>query len=175
MSLAAALGALSAAERGARARTGRANVAAAAAPPRVGRALELEALLASAGRRTGDGEKSAFGSGAVVEVDLAGLMLDGDDDGDATDALAAFGREDVTEADAAAALAPFARAEGGKPSKTKRGATKGGVKKAHTGEHAGSRSRGSRAMPPAVLSAALDACVRNGSGDRCASSSTPGS
>ena len=123
--------------------------------------LELEALLASAGRRTGDGEKSAFGSGAVVEVDLAGLMLDGDDDGDATDALAAFGREDVTEADAAVALAPFARAEGGKPSKSKRGATKGGATKAHSGEHAGSRSRGSRAMPPAVLSAALDACVRN--------------
>ena len=163
VSLAAALGALSAAERGAPARAlGRANAAAAAAPPRVGVAtLELEALLASAGRRTGDGEKSAFGSGAVVEVDLAGLMLDGDDDGDATDALAAFGREDVTEADAAAALAPFARAEGGKPSKSKRGATKGGATKAHSGEHAGSRSRGSRAMPPAVLSAALDACVRN--------------
>ena len=155
VSLAAALGARSAAARGAAARAlGRANAAAAAAPPRVGVAtLEPEALLAAASRRVGEGEKPAsFASGAVVEVDLAGLALDGDDDGDATGALAALEREGVTAAEAATALAPFARlGEGRQRSKSKRGATRGGAAP-HSGEVP---------MPPAVLSAALDTCVRN--------------
>jgi hypothetical protein len=164
VSLAVALGALSADERGAAARAlGRAAAAAAAAPPRAGVAtLELEALLASVGGHVpvaADGEKSAFsfGSGAVVEVDLAGLSLDGDDDADAVDALAAFAREDVTAADAAAALAPFARGEGRRRSRSKSKSAKGGAGKNSPANDAGSPPP----MPPAVLSAALDACVRN--------------
>ena len=156
VSLAAALGARSAAGRGAAARAlGRVNAAAAAAPPRVGVAtLEVGALLASAASgRAGDGDKrSAFGfsSGAVVEVDLAGLALDGDDDGDATDALAALEREDVTAAEAATALAPFAPSRLG---------GEGRRRSKPTRERANSGT--APMMPPAVLSAALDACVRN--------------
>ena len=88
---------------------------------------------------------------------MAGLSLDGDDDADAVDALAALAREDVTAADAAAALAPFARGEGRRRSKSKSKSAKGGAGKNSPANDAGSPPP----MPPAVLSAALDACVRN--------------
>ena len=141
MSLASVLGSLSTKPSGPAARAlGNANVFAHAAPRNVSvLAPDLSVLLA----RSEVGTRGAFESGAVVEIAIDGHLGDGDDE-HVRNALAIFGADNVTADEASSALDPFLRST-----------QKSSPKSKGTGT-----TDSSALMPPAVLAAALDACVR---------------
>jgi len=141
MSLASVLGSLSTKPSGPAARAlGNANVFAHAAPRNVSvLAPDLSVLLA----RSEVGTRGAFESGAVVEIAIDGHLGDGGDE-HVRNALAIFGADNVTADEASSALDPFLRST-----------QKSNPKSKGTGT-----TDSSALMPPAVLAAALDACVR---------------
>ena len=144
VSLAVVIGTLSTSQTGAAARAlGRANVSAAAAAKNVSVLVPRLETLFTDGKTGKDLQKQAFGSGSVVGISLDG-RFETNDDAHARNAFATFQGEHVTAAAASSALDPFL-SELKPKSKSK----------------AKGKGNGNRVpMPPAVLTAALDACVR---------------